>query len=196
MGKIRHLGLKKAPSRSSLSYANEHRPWQLYDKLFYRLLERCGGSIGIKHKFRFKNKLLSFDASLIELCLNIFDWAKYRRTKEAIKLHLLLDHTGYLPQFVHITEGKVHEVNILKKLEFESGMIIVIDRGLINYKLFGEWTHTGVYFVTRLKKNATYKVVERRKLPQNRNILRDEIILLEGFYSKEKCPFPLWLIEV
>ena len=118
------------------------------------------------------------------------------RTKGAIKLHLLLDHAGYLPQFVHITEGKVHEVNILKKLEFESGMIIVIDRGLINYKLFGEWTHTGVYFVTRLKKNAAYKVVERRKLPQNRNILRDEIIILEGFYSKEKCPFPLWLIEV
>lgn len=196
LGKIKHLGLKKAPSRSTLSYANKHRPWQLYEKLFYRLLDRCHSSIGYKHKFRFKNRLLSFDASLIELCVSIFDWAKYRRTKGAIKLHLLLDHAGYLPQFVNISEGKVHEVNVLKELEFESGTILAIDRGLTDYTLYGNWYRKGVYFVTRLKRNADYKVVERRKVPQKRHIIRDEIIKLNGFYSKKKCPFHLRIIEL
>jgi hypothetical protein len=195
LGKIRHLGLNKAPSRSSLSYANEHRPWQMYKELFYRLLVRCNSSIGEKHKFRFKNRLLSFDSTIISLCISIFDWAKYRRTKGAIKLHLLLDHAGYLPQFVHITEGKIHEVNVLKKIEFDPNTIIVIDRGLIDFVLFKKWTKNNIYFVTRLKKNADYELVERRDLPTNRNIIRDEIIRLKGFYSKEKCPYNLRIVE-
>jgi hypothetical protein len=196
LGKIRHLGLKKAPSRSSLSYANEHRPWELYRELFYRLLGRCHDAVGKKHKFRFKNKLMSFDASLISLCISIFDWARYRRTKGAIKLHLLLDHAGYLPQFVHISEGKIHEVNVLKKVELEPGTIIAIDRGLIDLVLFKKWTQSNVYFVTRLKKNANYEVVERLPLPSNRNILKDEIIRLKGFYSKNKCPYNLRIVEL
>lgn len=195
-GKIRHLGINRAPSRSTLSYANEHRPWQLYEKLFYNFLERCRGALGPQHKFRFKNKLLSFDASLIELCIEIFDWAKYRRTKGAVKLHLLLDHAGYLPQFVHITEGKTHEVNVLKKLDFDTGTIVAMDKGLNDYVMYGEWTRKGIYFVTRLKKNADYDVIEERRIPQNRSILKDQIIRLRGFYSKEKCPYDLRLVEV
>ena len=196
LGKLKHLGLKKSPSRSTLAYANEHRPWQLYEKLFYFLFDICKNQFGKKHKFRFKNKLLSFDASIIELCLSVFDWAKFRRTKGAIKLHLLLDHAGYLPQFVNITHGKIHEVNILKKLSFESGTIIAFDRGLIDYAHMGKWTKQGVYFVTRLKKNADYKVIKSRKIPQHRNILKDKIIRLEGFYSKQKCPHYLRIVEV
>jgi len=196
LGKIRHLGLTKAPSRATLAYANEHRPWQLYEQLFYHLLNRCHRQFGGKHKFRFKNKLVSFDASVIAMCLSVFDWAKYRRTKGAIKLHLLLDHAGYLPQFVNITEGRIHEINILKKLSFDAGTIVAIDRGLIDYELFGQWTRNSVYFVTPLKNNADYQVVKNNPVPKNRNILKDQLIRLNGFYSKDKCPYLLRLVEV
>lgn len=196
IGKVIHLGLKKAPSRSTLAYANEHRPWQLYEKLFYHVLNLCRDEFGDKHKFRFKNKLLSFDATLIQLCLSIFNWAQYRRTKGAIKLHLLLDHAGYLPQFVNVTEGKVHEVNILKTLSFEPGTILVFDRGLVDYAQWAQWTENKVYFVTRLKENADYLVVESNPLPNNKNILKDQIIKLKGFYSKQKCPFYLRIVEI
>jgi len=195
-GKINHLGLKKAPSRSTLAYANERRPWQLYEKLFYALLGRCRQAFTGPGKFRFKNKLYSFDASLIKLCLSLFDWAKYRRAKGALKLHLLLDHDGYLPQFVRVTEGKVHEINILRRLSFDPGTIVVIDRGLLDYELFGDWTEKGVFFVTRLKKNACYRIINKRSLPQRRNILKDWIIELDGFYSKDKCPYNLRIVEV
>jgi hypothetical protein len=197
-GKLKHLGMKQSPKKSTLSYANEHRSWKTYKEAFFKILSRLGTEInnGGRHKFRFKNKLMSFDASIIELCLSIFDWAKFRRTKGAVKLHLLLDHAGYLPEFVHITDGKVHEVNILKGLKFNSGTIVAIDRGLVDYEMFGKWTETGVYFVTRLKSNAKYKVVEKRELPQNRNILKDELIELERFYSKQDCAYKLRIVEV
>jgi len=196
LGKIRHLGLAKAPSRSTLAYANEHRPWQLYQKLFFDLLGICKSSFGGTHKFRFKNRLLTFDASLIEMCLSMFNCAHSRRTKGAIKLRLLLDHAGYLPQFVNVTSGKVHEVKILKTLCFDPGTIIVFDRGLIDYQLWGQWTQTGIFFVTRLKCNADYQVIESRKVPQKRNILKDEVIQLRGFYSKKKCPHLLRIVTI
>lgn len=196
LGKMIHLGLRKAPSRSTLAYANEHRPWQLYEKLFYHILGLCKHQFSGKHKFRFKNKLLGFDATTIKLCLSIFDWAKFRRTKGAIKLHLLLDHAGYLPQFVNITTGKVHEVNILKTLSFEPGTIVVFDRGLVDYQHWGNWTKDGIYFVTRLKKNADYQVVKSNKIPQNKDILKDQLIKLKGFYSKQKCLYLLRLVEI
>lgn len=196
LGKMIHLGMKKAPSRSTLAYANEHRPWQLYEKLFFHVLKLCRDQFDGKHKFQFKNKLLSFDASLISLCLDMFDWAKYRRTKGAIKLHLLLDHAGYLPQFVNVTPGKVHEVRILKKLALEPGTIIVIDRGLVDYALWASWTKQGVYFVTRLKKNADYHIVQKNPVPENNNVLKDQHIRLHGFYSKKKCPHHLRLVTI
>jgi Domain of unknown function (DUF4372) len=102
-GKLRHLGLPDAPRRSTLAYANEHRPWQLYRSVFYQLLDRCR-SVAAPHGFRFKNKLLSLDATLIELCATVFDWAQYRRTKGAVKLHLLLDHQGLLPSYAGTNE--------------------------------------------------------------------------------------------
>jgi len=104
-GKLTHLGIR-APSRSSLSYANEHRPWELYQMVFFTLLERCRlQAMGQKRKFRFKNKLMSLDSTTIDLCVKVFDWARFRRTKGAVKLHLVLDHDGYLPSYAHITEG-------------------------------------------------------------------------------------------
>ncbi len=195
LGKVKHLGIDKSPNRSTLSYANEHRPWQLYQKTFYQMLGKCQG-MGLKKKFRFRNKLFSLDATLIELCVSLFDWAKYRTTKGAVKLHLLLDHDGYLPVFAHVTEGKVHEVNIAKGLQFPSGSIVVMDRGYVDYEMFRLWASEGVYFVTRLKDNADFSIVEERSVPERRNILKDQIIRLEGFYSKQKCPDLLRRIEV
>ncbi len=103
--------------RSSLSYVNEHRPWQLYQNLFHRLFARFQSQLALPggkkaQKFRFKNKLVSLDSSVIDLCLSMHDWAKFRTTKGAIKLHLLLDHDGYLPCFAVITTGKVHDVTV------------------------------------------------------------------------------------
>ncbi len=196
LGKLKHLGVESAPNRSTLSYANKHRPWQLYERVFYGLLDRCRGLTQGGKKFRFKNKLFSLDATVIELCASLFEWAKFRQTKGAVKLHLLLDHDGYLPVFAHITEGKVHEVNIARDVSLPRGSIVVIDRGYVDYELFSRWTEQGVYFVTRQKDNADYRVIEQRQLPYGRNILKDEVIELRGFYSQQKCAYRLRRIEV
>ncbi len=196
LGKLKHLGVESAPNRSTLSYANEHRPWQLYERVFYGLLDKCRGLTQGEKRFRFKNKLFSLDATVIELCASLFEWAKFRQTKGAVKLHLLLDHDGYLPVFAHITEGKVHEVNIAREVFLPRGSIVVIDRGYVDYELFSRWTEEGVYFVTRQKDNADYRVIEQRQLPYGRNILKDEVIELRGFYSQQKCVHRLRRIEV
>jgi hypothetical protein len=176
-GKLRHLGLPDAPKRSTLAYANEHRPWQLYRTVFYQLLSRCREVAGT-HGFRFKNKLLTLDATLIELCASVFDWAQYRRTKGAVKLHLLLDHQGLLPSFALVTEGRVHESRVARRLRFEPGTIVVFDRGYADYDWFAALDAQGVFFVTRLKENADYGVVERRPVPAGSAVRRDEIIFL------------------
>jgi len=195
-GKARHLGIQDAPKRSTLSYANEHRPWQLYEKLFYQLLGRCRQLEFGKRKFRFKNRLFSLDASLIRLCASLFDWAKYRQTKGAVKLHLLLDHEGYLPVFACLTTGKIHEVHIARTLNFPAGSIVAVDRGYLDYELFWSWTQSGVFFVTRQKGNARYRIVEERAIPKNRSILSDQLIEIEGFYSHRNYPGPLRRLEV
>jgi hypothetical protein len=197
LGKLKHLGIDDAPKRSTLSYANEHRPWQLYQLMFYRLLEKCQTMARFqKRKFRFKNKLFSLDASVIELCVTLFDWAKFRQTKGAVKLHLLLDHDGYLPVFATVTEGDVHEVNVAWDLNFPKGSILAVDMGYTDYALYAHWTHEGIFFVTRQKGNAAYRVVEEHRVPQNRNILKDQIIEFTGYYAKKDCPHLLRRIEV
>lgn len=193
LGKLIHVGVREAPKRSTLSYANKHRPWQLYESVFYQLMEKCrldlsGALAATRRKFRFRNKLLSLDASVIDLCVTLFDWAKFRQTKGAVKLHLLLDHEGYLPVFAQITPGDVHEVNIAQQLHFPAGSIVVVDRGFTDYSLFFRWCEEGVYFVTRQKANAAYEVVEKRKTPQRGGILSDEIIRFTGTQAKRDCP--------
>ena len=176
-GKLRHLGLPEAPSRSTLAYANQHRPWQLYRGVFYQLLGRCREVAG-GHGFRFKNKLLSLDATLIELCATVFDWAQYRRTKGAVKLHLLLDHQGLLPSYALITEGRVHESRIAATLCFDPGTIVVFDRGYNDYDWFAVLDQQCVFFVTRMKDNTDYSVLERRPVPERGPVQRDEIVFL------------------
>ena len=144
MGKMVHLGIKRMPKRSTLSYANNRRPWQLFEKVFYQLLSEADLlAAKQKRRFRFKNPLVSIDASTIDLCLSIFDWARFRRAKGAVKLHLMLNHQGYLPGWAYISDGKTHEVNVAKKLEFAPGTIVVMDRGYVDYDLFDYWTGEG-----------------------------------------------------
>lgn len=193
-GKLTHLGIE-APARSSLSYANGHRPWQLFEKVFHGLFEIVAAKVVGKKKFRFKNKLVSLDSTVIDLCLSLYDWAKFRRTKGAVKLHLVLDHDGYLPCFGIVTDGKVADVKAAHQMHFAPGTIVVDDRGYNDYRLFAKWTDAGVYFVTRMKDNALFEVVEERAVPQNRNILKDQTIRLTGTGAQEKCAHLLRRVE-
>jgi hypothetical protein len=194
-GKLQHLGIT-APCRSTLAYANEHRPWQLYQEIFLSLLQRCRSQGLGKKKFRFQNPLRSLDSSIIDLSVTLFDWAKFRRTKGAIKLHLVLDHDGYLPSFALITEGRISDVKIAHHLKFDPGTIVVYDRGYNDFELFGKWTAQGVFFVTRMKENTLYQGIGEKDPPAHSNILKDELIELTGYQAQEKCPFPLRRIEL
>jgi len=193
-GKLIHLGIT-APVRSSLSYANGHRPWELFEKVFYGLFATVAAKAQGKGKFRFKNKLVSLDSTTIDLCLSMYDWAKFRRTKGAVKLHLVLDHDGYLPCFGLITDGKVHDVRAAHQMDFAPGTIVVDDRGYNDYRLFAKWTDAQVFFVTRMKDNAQFEVLEERDPPQNRRILKDQTIRLTGVGAQEKCSHLLRRIE-
>lgn len=150
----------------------------------------------MKHKFRFKHKLLTLDSTTISLCLTLFPWAKFRRTKGAVKLHLLLDHEGYLPTFACISTGKKHEVKQARSVPLSPGSIVVIDRGYSDYSLFTFWIEKGIFFVTRLKDNAEYEVVQENSVPRNRSILADQLITFTGFYAHKRCPHVLRKVVV
>ncbi len=180
-GQLKHLGVPVAPKKSTLAYANENRPWELYQTVFQQTYGKCQELVsrqGGRKKFRFKNKLVSLDGSIIDLSVSMFDWAKYKRTKGAIKLHLLLDHDGYLPSFAVVTEGKTSEIKVARTLRFDPGTILAIDRGYNDFEWFVELTQEGVFFVTRMKTNTVYTVVEECEVPANGNVLRDQIISL------------------
>ena len=140
-----------------------------------------------KTKFRFKNKLLSLDSTTISLCLDLFPWAKFRRAKGGVKAHVLLDHDGYLPSYVLITEAKQSDVRMAQSLDLNAGSIVAMDRGCNDYALFGKWTDCGVFFVTRLKDNAAYEVVESAMGPLPRHILADELIRFTGAQAVKDC---------
>ena len=144
--------------------------------------------IAPKHKFRFKNPLYSIDTTTIDLCLSLFDWATFRKTKGAVKLHVKLNHSGYLPTFARITTGKVHEQNVALSIPLEKGDVVVFDRGFTNYSGYGALYDKGIYFVTRLKKNVDYRVIKRNNTKKFKDISSDQTIKLKGFYSKKKIP--------
>ena len=198
VGKMVHLGVGRAPNKSTLCYANQHRPHQLFEDLFWASLDRFRqqgllGSPG--KKFRFKFKLHLLDSTTISLCLSLFPWAKFRRAKGGVKLHVLLDHDDYMPEFLSISEASQHDVKFARVLQLKRGSFIVADRAYNDYALFAKWTDQGVFFVTRLKDNADYKVVRRLTPPQNRNIRRDQIIRFCGAKASLKCPHELRRVE-
>jgi hypothetical protein len=191
LGKLVHLGVGKAPNKSTLSYANEHRTAELYEDLFYAALQRFREQEELgprKQKFRFKNKLLSLDSTTVTLCLKLFPWAKFRQAKGGVKAHVLLDHDDYLPRYVWITEARCSDLKMTADLPLNPGSIVVMDRGYNDYALFGRWTAGEIYFVTRLKENAAFQVVEECAVPQKRNILSDQLIRFTGDRAQQDCP--------
>ena len=187
--RLYHLGSAKL-SRSNLSRINEDKPYTLYEALFGKLLSRCQGRTP-GHDFRFKNPLYSLDASTIDLCLSAFPWADFRATKGAIKLHVGLNHNGYLPEFVTLTEGKVHDVTIGRTLTFPPGSMVAIDRGYNDYAWYNQLTGKGIFFVTRLKSNAKTRVVCRRPVCAKKGLTSDQTIEFTGIQTAKRCPIQL-----
>ena len=199
LGKLRHLGITRPVTRSTLSYANKQRPAQFFQELFWASLKHFqnnGGFGNPKHQFRFNNQLLSLDATVISLCLKLFPWAKFRRAKGGVKVNVLLDHGNYMPQFVNITPARQHEINTARTLELKPDSIVAMDMAFNDYQLFADWTEKGIYFVTRMKENTDYRVVQTLEPPQRSNIISDKIIQLTGNNAREKCPHLLRRVVV
>ena len=188
-GNLNHLGIQKAPSKSSISYQNKHRNWEIFRDYYYQLLGSLGQQAGFKQvKFRIKSKIFLLDATTISLCLSLFDWAKYKTAKGAVKMHTLLDFDGNLPAYVNITDGKTADNKGAYDIPLLKGSVIVADRFYNDFSLLNIWDSKGVYFVIRHKENIQYKVIKENDLPDNRHqhILKDEIIELKNKSSKEK----------
>lgn len=184
--KLYHLGIGKL-SRTTLSRINEDKPYQLYEALFGRLLTRCQTATP-KHNFRFKNKLYSLDATTIDLCLSAFPWAEFRSTKGAIKLHVGLNHEGYLPEFITVTDGKTHDITAARAMGLPQGSIVVVDKGYNDYAWYKQLIDNNIFFVTRLKSNAQYRVIERHDVLNSKGITSDQIIEFTGTQTAKKCP--------
>jgi len=187
--RLYHLGSARL-SRSNLSRINEDKPYALYEALFGKLLNRCRGTTP-GHNFRFKNPLYSLDASTIDLCLSVFPWADFRSTKGAIKLHVGLNHDGYLPEFVTVTDGKSGDIEVGRTVEFPQGSMVAIDRGYNDYAWYNQLTKKGIFFVTRLKSNAKSRVVRRRPVFSGQGLSSDQTIEFTGTETAKRCPIPL-----
>ena len=187
--RLYHLGSSKL-SRTSLARINEDKPHTLYESLFGKLLARCQGAVP-GHDFRFKNPLYSLDATTIDLCLSVFPWAEFRSRKGAIKLHVGLNHAGYLPEFVTVTDGKTHDITAGREMNFPKGSIVVVDKAYNDYEWYKNLSDKGVFFVTRLKSNAKYRVIERRDIIKSKRITSDQLIEFTGLQTAKKCPIQL-----
>ena len=188
-GNLNHLGILKAPSKSSISYQNKNRDWNLFKSYYYQLLSSLGQQAGFKQvKFKIKSKIFLLDSTTISLCLSLFDWAKYKTAKGAVKMHTLLDFDGNLPAYVNITNGKTADNKGAYNVPLLKGSVIVADRFYNDFPLLNIWDSKGVYFVIRHKENIQYITVKENGLPENRHqhILKDEIIELKNSVSKEK----------
>ena len=198
-GNLNHLGINRAPSKSSISYQNKHRDWELFREYYYKLLGSLGQQAGFKQiKFKIKSKIFLLDSTTISLCLNLFDWAKYKTAKGAVKMHTLLDFDGNLPAYVNITDGKTADNKGAYEIPLLKGSVIVADRFYNDLSLLTIWDSKGVYFVIRHKENLKYTIVKENELPLNKHqhILKDEIIELKNEGSKEKYPKRLRRVAV
>jgi hypothetical protein len=188
-GNLNHIGVQRAPSKSSISYQNKHRNWELFREYYYQLLGSLGQQAGFKRvKFKIKSKIFLLDSTTISLCLSLFDWAKYKTTKGAVKLHTLLDFDGNLPAYINVTNGKTADNKGAYDIPLLKGSVIVADRFYNDFSLLNIWDSKGVYFVIRHKDNIQYTVIKENELPENRHqhILIDEIIELKNTSSKDK----------
>lgn len=187
-GNLNHLGIQRAPSKSTISYQNKHRDWRLFRDYYYQLLKRLGQQAGFKQvKFRIKSKILLLDSTTISLCLSLFDWAKYRTQKGAIKMHTLLDYDGNLPAYVLVSDGKTADNKGAYDIPLLAGSVIVADRFYNDFSLLNVWDSSGVWFVVRHKENLQYSSIQENELPDGRHehVLKDERIELAGIKSRK-----------
>ena len=199
-GNLNHLGITLAPSKSSLSYTNKHRDWHIFQEYYYELLDQLSKDAKFKRiKFRkIQKKIFMLDATVISLCLSLFDWAKYRQKKGAIKLHVLLDYDGCLPSYMNMTDGKVADVRAAKLMPIPKDSVVVADRAYIDFKMLYRWQKQNTDFVIRLKKNIKYISKTEFDLPadKDQHILMDESIILEEQDSFEHHPKRLRRVAV
>ena len=198
-GNLNHLGNVHSPTKSNLGYQNKHRSWEIFQDYYYALLKHLGQQAGFKQvKFKIKSKIFLLDASTISLCLSLFDWAKYKTKKGAIKLHTLLDFDGNLPAYINITDGKTADNKGAYEIPLIRGSVIVADRFYNDFSLLNLWDSTGVFFVIRHKDNIRFTTIKEKELPENRHphLLKDEIIELTGTKTKNKYPKPLRRVAI
>ena len=187
--KLYHLGVG-AVARSSLARVNGEQPHELYEALFGRLLSRCRGSAP-GHGFRFHNPLYSLDATTIDLCLSMFPWARFRRAKGAVKLHVGLDHAGLLPAFARVTDGKAGDIEAARALRLPKGSIVAADRAYMDFDWINSLIYQGVFLVTRLKRRIRHRVVERRPANRARGVTSDQTIEFTSARGRSRCPHRL-----
>lgn len=179
-----HLGARRI-TRSTLARVNEQQPCELYESLFGALYRRCQPKAP-GHRFRFKNPLYSIDSSLIDLSLKIFPWGHFALGKAAMKLHVGLDHSGYLPAFATITDSRTSDIEVARTLTLAKGSMVVCDKGYDDYSWYTALTNQGVYFITRQKRDARYRVVERRRVNRSQGLICDQTIELTGLKSRKE----------
>ena len=192
-GNLNHLGIQgKCPSRSSLSYINEHRDWRMFREFYFSLKEELQKKGHLKRK-KFKKinrKIYMLDSTVISLCLKVFDWAKYRQEKGAIKLHTLLDYDGCMPSYLFMTEGKQADVKHAHYMILPRQSVVVADRGYQDFSMLYNWNIKDIYFVIRLKKSINHEMIKELPLSKtdNNKILKDELIVLTEEETKENYP--------
>ena len=192
-----HLGLESV-ARSTLADANSKRSADIYKEVFYDFLIKCQ-NLAPGHRFRFKNPLYTMDSTLVKLCLSVFPWASYRKRKGALKIHTLLDHNGCLPSFLTVTDGRCHDVRVVKdnKYGFPALLpdsIITVDRGYYDFNWFYSLHLNRVFFITRAKQNLKYEVTGQQQVPKNKGVISDQTIRLTGYYQQQYYPENLRLI--
>ncbi|MCF7808329.1 MAG: IS4 family transposase [Candidatus Marinimicrobia bacterium] len=199
-GNLNHLGVTLAPSKSSLSYINHHRDWHIFKDYYFELLEQFSKTVRFKRiKFnQIQKKIFLLDATVISLCLSVFDWARYRQKKGAVKLHVLLDYDGCLPSYVNLTDGKVADVRAAKSIPIPKDSVVVADRAYVDFRMWNAWDNDRISFVIRMKSSVKYIVKVERELPPHtdQHILNDETIILENPKSYDHYPKRLRRVAV
>ena len=190
--KLYHMGIRGKVSRSTLAYANENRDWRIYCD-FAQILIHEARQLYVNEDFglELEQTVYALDSSTIDLCLSVFPWARFRRTKGAIKLHTLLDLRGNIPSFIAITDGKVHDVNILDVLIPEAGSIYVMDKAYLDFGRLYDFNQCAAFFVVRAKSNTRLKRLYSNPVDKSTGVQCDQIVVLTGFYSKKDYPAKL-----
>jgi|SRR3989338_3678649 len=194
--KLYHMGIRANISKSTLADTNETRNWKIYAD-FAQVLIGIARPLYANDEFgvELEQTVYALDATLIDLCLSVFPWARFRKKKGAVKLHTLLDLRGSIPTFISITDGKVHDVNVLDELILEIGSVYIMDRGYMDFERLYRITTTPAFFVTRAKSNMSCKRIEARDVDKTVGLIYDQTILLENFYAKKDYPDKLRRIK-